>query len=206
MNDKIPPVFYRFTQILVRLKVEWKMYNQLFHQEKNRKLFNQTGPMFWTPIELILDDHIYLSIARLMDSDKAFGRFNISIGYLATMPELVEIRPQIKAIGERLWNKHRDGLKVWRDRHISHNDLATSLRLEPLPAVPAEDVEAMIDGLWEVVEIAHRHYGGVETRKDVSVLNGVPLLLDYLQKAVDYEKEQNGGHSPLRMLSDRNLN
>ena len=128
-----------------RLCVQWSMFTELYLREENYYVFARTGEKFWGELESLLLDSIFLGISRLLDSPKTGQRENLSLRGLLdiTIDESIRSRweSQIDLLDE-LW---RSGVKIWRDKYISHNDLEFSAKIKSLPNVPFSDIDKMIN-------------------------------------------------------------
>ena len=118
-------VFKRFSRVVVELHTQWQMFRDLYSKPQNVVLFNDAAPLFFAHLKEYLLDLLYLSISRLFDPIKSCGDENLSLIKLVEYPEVKAIRGRLDTECSRLKNIWSKGIKTWRHKMISHNDLAT---------------------------------------------------------------------------------
>jgi hypothetical protein len=116
---------------------------------------NSSAPYFFAITKQILFDELILTISRLTDKPRGFGRDNASI------EQLIE---QIKTHGYaelatdlmimlRKFRREYDFFQLWRHRRVSHSDLLTVLgkSTDPLPGISRHQVEGAIKDIVDII-------------------------------------------------------
>ena len=190
MSEEMSPEFAQFEKLALTLLTEWQMYEELFVRAEHEALFRRTGALFWAKLRYILLDNIILGIARFFDPPDGrrgnSNRKNLSLRFIVTLPELSSIRGEVEKRGEVLWPIYKRGADHWRNGRIGHNDLMNSLE-EPLPDIDLKDLEALVDGIWDIIAFAHHALGGIQIGRRVNFLGWVPDVVKYLTLGVESE-------------------
>jgi hypothetical protein len=136
-----------FDDLLAGLNGDWRLHKELFQDPANYELFSQSSPLIWQMLGDSLVDSVLLSIARLLDPPKSVGKDNLSIAQVLSQLAAGSEREKLASDHNDLRRKSDAALRHWRNKRLSHNDLATLTRIEPLPKITYEEISELIDGI-----------------------------------------------------------
>lgn len=173
-----------------RLWVQWSMFDALYEQETNYPIFERTGFKFWGELKALLLDSIMLGISRLLDPAANSHQENLSLrGFLVLTTDNAtrQLREaDIKAM-DNLW---KPGIKVWRDKIISHGDLEYVAERQILPDVPIADIKKLVEMIKNFVSQFTLEDQGFEVDFDAPVTHWVPTVLSYLSRGIEKKDEE----------------
>ena len=147
---------------------KWHVSKQLFGVSEARlAVLNRAGGDFFALCQHSFVSDILVSAGRLLDPAKTGKNENLS---------LERLRDTIAALGnETLASQLTDmlqevqslesGAREHRNRRLAHNDLPTILAESGklLPSVTVADLDALLAGLAEILNVVDRHYRGNTT-------------------------------------------
>jgi len=173
-----------------RLCTQWSMFDELYEQSENYPVFERTGEKFWGELKALLLDSIMLGISRLLESAQNRHQENLSLrGFLdLAVDDVARTRweADIEAM-EKLW---KPGVKVWRDKRISHGDLEFVTGLRNLPDVPFADIKKLVMMIASFVSRITLEDQGFEVGFVPPVTHWVPTVLQYLKLGIQKKDEK----------------
>lgn len=188
-------------QEVAGLHIKWATYLDLFDQRKNIDLFSATAPGFFRVVEEALRMDMIMSVGRLLDPPQSVGRANLSLSRLVTELNphcdegfLALLRAEVEAV-----RTHCNQFKEWRNRRISHNDLNTALKSQPLPAIQRSYVEEALRRIENLLNRIALHFRESETRFTMPIIRGPAKdLIFWLERGHQFEDQdrrrmQRGG-------------
>ena len=183
------PELATFKRLVIDLNAEWKMFEKLFLNDGNYILFNQTGRMFWFDIQNCLINTILQSISRFFDPAHNPHQQNLSLQTVISLAEVASIRKDLKRRLKEMRPVWEKGIKVWRNKKLSHSDLLTSLGKTTLPDIPFSQVKHLVSGITEIARQIDLQLNNVDMSYEVSTGEWVPKVLGYLRAGVQKRKE-----------------
>jgi hypothetical protein len=160
-------VFRGFFQEYSIVRAKWRLYEQLFATPESIDLLNRHGAHAFGLIEDLLIKDVILCITRMMNPSKASWGDPANLATLlidlaaykqmALVERLTAIRDRVKPMG--------DGLRRWRDEHLSKNDYAAYVGMkadiDALPPNNRKMIEDVLSAMGEVLEELQAHYSNV---------------------------------------------
>ncbi|MBN1795681.1 MAG: hypothetical protein JW804_03330 [Sedimentisphaerales bacterium] len=126
--------------------------------EKRLELLNKTARTFFSYIQLILIDYIFLNICKLTDSAYSRKGGNLTIKYiLEQIDSEIQKHLGLKKLSDRI-HKFRDKIEPARNKIIAHFDVKTTISNQTLGVVSKDDNEQFWKDLQEFVNKIHSHY------------------------------------------------
>jgi hypothetical protein len=164
----LSPLYEAAWQQLSTMYAKWHVSKQLFGVSEARlAVLNRAGGDFFALCQHSFVSDILVSAGRLLDPAKTGKNENLS---------LERLRDTIAALGnETLASQLTDmlqevqslesGAREHRNRRLAHNDLPTILAESGklLPSVTVADLDALLAGLAEILNVVDRHYRGNTT-------------------------------------------
>jgi hypothetical protein len=148
--DRMFELIEAFDDLLARLNGDWRLHRELFQDPANYDLFSQSSPLVWQILGDALVDSVLLSIARLLDPPKTLGKTNLSIAQVLSQLEPGPALEKLVSEYKKLRTNSDAALRHWRNRRLTHNDLATLTRVAPLPKITYDEISALVHGLSEI--------------------------------------------------------
>lgn len=182
--------FYHCCQELWRVSSNWDRYEALFGSEERVALLNNSSGNFWSVMQGVLHEYLLLGICRLTDPAGAGARQNLSVA------RLLEIDPTDSK--EELARRASAAIeaakfaRTWRDKRISHNDLAhisgTANVIEPSTGLK---VSAAIVAIHDVLNwVMGRYFDGSMFLIDLGDGDVNTLLVDLARARAVKEEER----------------
>jgi hypothetical protein len=145
--------------------LHWKFHDfvTLYGTSPERmELLNSAAPAFFYQLQGTLWEDILLHVCRLTDPAKQFGKENLT---LERLPDLVDavIRADVESLLASAQQKCAFA-RDWRNRRITHSDLALSLKKNAVPLASAsrKDVREGLDAIAAVLNRVELRYCGGE--------------------------------------------
>ncbi len=198
-NDPLFELIEAFDGLLARLNGDWRLHRELFQDWAYYDLFSQSSPLIWQILGDALVDSVLLSIARLLDPPTSAGKANLSIAHvLSQVPPSAEIE-KLASDHEELRSKSDAALRHWRNKRLSHNDLATLTRPEPLPKITYDEISSLIDGINAIGRTIGHVVQGIDKNFVPHVINShwVWRLTESLKRGVQQQAPQTQIEAPV---------
>jgi hypothetical protein len=196
ISEKIPKQYRKTFSYLsgevLHIQEKWREYNKLFgHSQATVDLLNEWGSfLMWIIDDLFLADFI-LSICRLLDPAKSFGKTNLSLAFLNSQLEQNGekfLNSQLKVTLAKL-KQAAATLEKHRNKRIAHNDHATATGNNSLPPYSRTLIEDAINSAEKFLKKFEKHFVGEEVYSYlVDSGDGAELLLTGLTKARAYDR------------------
>jgi hypothetical protein len=156
-DDDLEQVFRAVFDQALEISLRWKLFRQLFDSgEENIALLNKSGSFVFGLLQRLIFYDIVLSLARLTDPAKSFRRYeNASIENLflkASCRLTPDATMEVKSLREKL-NSHTFEIRKYRDKALAHADLNHAARVEALPGIAYDDIEAAMLIVQKIVTI-----------------------------------------------------
>jgi hypothetical protein len=113
------------------LDYHWLIYCQLYTNEPNVKLLNESAPSFFRICQDIFADYVLLTISRLTDPHQTFKKDNLSFAQLVNRVDGTSYPALKKRLEKHLTKlaKTCEFARKARNKRIAHNDLTTKLKV-----------------------------------------------------------------------------
>ena len=127
--------------------VRFNEFRELFSKAQQVELLNSiSGGGFIRDIQRILWDDLMLRVCRLTDPIQTAGKDNLTVKRLPDFCEEPELREEVQIRAKAAFEAARFA-RDWRNRRISHADLARAIEPNAEPLAPASlgQIEAALD-------------------------------------------------------------
>lgn len=166
-------------------------FRELFTRTEDVALLNAlTGGGFTWDIQNVLWDDLLLRVCRLTDPPRSAGKPNLTVTQLPAFCEQhgAGLRDQVQGLVDAAVEKAKFA-RDWRNRHISHSDLATVVG-EAAPLAPAslQNVTSALDAVHAVLNTISYQFLKSEIRNGVSATRRAGAFLAYARQLVDAVK------------------
>jgi hypothetical protein len=162
-------------KVVADVATEFTLYTQLFVMPDTIDLLNKTASMVFSSYQRSLLNTIYISISRILDPATS-GRdkdSNLSFKFIISELELTEN----KELSELLSNTQQlfvsTGLKKYRNKVISHNDLRTINNKTQHLSLNYDYLTLLIKNLWALLDMIRF----VSGETDVLVTTGTEIIM-----------------------------
>jgi hypothetical protein len=175
------------------IAVKFDQFSQLYlNGQETLNLLAKAAPLYFefTGESLIRD--IVMSIARLSDHAQTMNKDNLTFARLSN--ELTgQCKAHFDAELKHLQNR-MEKIKLWRNKHLAHNDLNHSLNRVALPNLDYDNIKECVKISVVLLNVVNAYTGESQTLYDQVVQSGgASALLVHLQSAfgryTDWEKE-----------------
>ncbi len=167
MGLELGTIYTRLWNECVWLFWKWDDYVVLFGTEERLNKLNEAAPAFFYQLQSTLWENILLHMCRMTDPLKSVGKENLT---LERLPSLVETKISADVMNLLVLAQQKCAFaRDWRNRRISHNDLALALNkgAKPLAAGSRKSVRESLDAIAAVLNRVGRHHGDEEVRYDM---------------------------------------
>jgi hypothetical protein len=141
LGSDLGPVYNALWNDVASLHVKWREYREMFGSTPERiELLNSAAGLFFRIVQDTLWDDTLLHLCRLTDPPQSAGRSNLT---LRALPPLVMdplLRGEVSALVDQAVVATAFA-RDWRNRHLSHRDLALALNSGAQPLVRASRVQ-----------------------------------------------------------------
>jgi len=140
----------------------WMVFKQLYVSgEKRIALMNEKAPGFLAHLQLVWLDGVVLGVTRLLDPAQMRGRLNLTFEQMVHRLEGEEqdyLNALSKSLGE-LGERCRP-FRMHRNKRIAHSDYnaLTSVGNYPFPALPPEQIDAMLKAMEDFMNLVRNRY------------------------------------------------
>lgn len=182
LGDEFGLAYYHAHAEWCDLWLTWKQFRTLFCSGPERvELLNRCGSDFFYRVDKLFFESTILAICRLTDNEKVAGRPTLSVRAFLKFMSSDEQKEVMRALIQRV-NESVAFARDWRNRRISHNDLAliTGEAL-PLEVATIDLVSRSITSLYNVFSYISTEFMGTGISDDViDALNNENVTLDRL--------------------------
>ena len=163
-------------------------YRELFGNTEQVELLNAlTGGAFLRDIQHILWDDLMLRVTRLTDPIGSVGKSNLTVQRLPDFckDEEAEFHEEVSERADRAVGAAKFA-RDWRNRRISHRDLALAIEADAKPLAPASlrQVESALDAVHAVLRAISLHLLKEDIGKDVVTAPRARAFICYTQQLV----------------------
>jgi hypothetical protein len=179
---------------VLQLHGHWKLYIDLYGEEKHLKLMHDTLPDVFGLLQKALRHEIVMAHGRLLDPPRNRHQDNMSLSRL-----VASIRPHCPpAFHTQLEGMLKDAkthcakIIKWRDKQAAHNDFKISFGIdeEKLPDIEREEIEKGLRMLADLLNEIDLHFNDRTTPFEHVLMDGTGGdLMSYIQRALDADAE-----------------
>jgi len=178
-------VFSRLQNLVADLNIQAQMYDDLFSLPENALVFNEAAGNFFKHLRWFLQQLIFGSISRLLDPPETCGHENLSLRGILDYEQVDPIRNKLAHCLSQIESAWVPGVKVWRNKILSHNDLATLLQKSPLPEIEIEVMLKLVDGITQFVRQIERDLFYKNVSYKIKIDAWVPRLIRCLKRGIE---------------------
>jgi hypothetical protein len=197
--ESIRTVFPHLVGETCELRQSWSVYAYLFMEDQSRTeaLASRFGGMLGM-FQNLLQDEIFLSIARLTDKD---SRMQTNLSLWTLLPACIHAKQQCfseQARGaiERVFNTAED-IRKHRHKRIAHFDLSVNLRISPLPVVVFKEIPSLLSIIEEYLNLFYWEFGQTTMLFDTLSPHEIVALAEITAfKAKAYDELEGEGLIP----------
>jgi hypothetical protein len=102
--------------------------------------------------------------------------------------EVADISNELSEDIARLEDRWKSGIRTWRHKRLSHNDLPTVFREKDLPEVSNKDIAFLVSGITDFARRLESHVFERDQDYEVSIAGWVPQLTRYLRLGIQAKK------------------
>ncbi|QNN21005.1 hypothetical protein HED60_01550 [Planctomycetales bacterium ZRK34] len=143
------------------LHLHWKMYREVFaHSDRRIKILNDVAPALWSTIQSIMQDTVYLGIARLLDSEHTCGNKNINMRFILRMYQHDKHHTFATLLQKQfdIVIKHFDPFQWHRHKRLAHSDEIASMQAEFTRPSRAQ-IELILEEIRCFMNMVREHEG-----------------------------------------------
>src|ERR1043165_723967 len=179
------------------LGYHWLIYCQLYTNEPNVKLLNESAPSFFRICQDIFADYILLTISRLTDRHQTYSKDNLSFAQLAFRVDETSYPALKKRLDKHLTKltKTCEFARKARNKRIAHNDLETKLKVNnSLMTVRIKNkIDKTLDSFHKILNEIERYFQKVTVSYDNAIVyDDGETLIRRLNESKFYRSERRG--------------
>jgi len=162
-------------RVVADVATEFTLYTQLFVKPESIDLLNKTASMVFSSYQRSLLNTIYISISRILDPATS-GRdkdSNLSFKFLISELEIAENKELSKLLSNTQQLFISTGLRKYRNKVISHNDLRTINNKTQHLSLNYDDLTLLIKNLWALLDMIRF----VSGETDVLITTGTEIIM-----------------------------
>ncbi len=130
------------------LCLDLTLYSELFTEARSINVLNEFSPLVFSRIEKAYIEKLCLSLTCLLDPEQTGKNENLSLERVITQCECPELNEKYKELFERY---ESTGIKSWRNKLLTHNDLDTLMGKKPLELkFDHDDIEYILKLIQEI--------------------------------------------------------
>ena len=191
LGGDLGPVFHAVWNDHAALCVTWQEYREAFGTSPERvELLNSAAGFFFRIVQDTFWEHILLHLCRLTDPVKSVGRPPRPNLTLAVLPQLIDdlaLRAEVTALADQAIAATAFA-RDWRNRHISHRDLALALNsgARPLASASRKQVSDALSAIHAVLnKISERLLESTAATDVIPPPTGAVTLLLLLRQGLE---------------------
>ena len=181
-----------------RLRNEWAWslmrrdeFRELFSRAEDVSLLNAlTGGGFTWDIQHILWDDLLLRVCRLTDPEQSGRKDNLTVRRLPAFCEQhgAALYDQVQHLVDLAFKK-AEFARDWRNRRISHSDLATAVGdAEPLAPASLQKVTSVLDAVHAILNAISKELLNAEIANLITAKPRARAFLAYARQLADSVK------------------
>jgi hypothetical protein len=201
MNDRITSELRELFEVLNRevtwLHTVWELYIQFYGtSDENYEIMNASAPQFFAILKIMLFNELVMILNRLTEKATTWGKANASLEQLITQLNAVQNAELKNSLKQRLQTirDNYGAFRTWRDKMLSHNDLAIALQRESpdLPGITRKQAEAAISEVTAFMnEFSIHMLDGEQIYRPFMVARGDGnALMQFLKRAVESDNNE----------------
>jgi hypothetical protein len=185
MSPQLAEVYKELIKDVNWLYFKWNIYLQLYADQENVKLLNNTAPTYFSVCQEMMQDDTLLAIGRLTDPAQTGSKTNLSLQQLVdTINEVAY--PVLRSEVMDVLTAAKPKFEVARDhrnRRIAHIDLETRLNKHPQPLSDATKhiIEEALEAIAQALNTVERHFDTKTEFSEQIVPNDGKTLLHWLR-------------------------
>jgi hypothetical protein len=152
-------------QEVCHLHRKWGVFRQLYASGDDViDLLNTSAPGFFRVYQDLLANDVILTISRLIDPKRTLGKDNLTLEQLVHSIDGGKY-PKLRAEIEQLYAESKDKCRFTKDhrnKRIAHNDLTTSLQVNPLPSPTETNIEEALESIRNVMNAVLRYFHNMD--------------------------------------------
>ncbi len=192
-----PERLKRLSELILDLNVQWQVFDELYSPAANYAVFNRTGAAFWKHLWYHLLDDLFISISRFFDPARTKWQENLSLAAAMNFPEVAPIRKDLQHRLREMKPIWERGIKAWRHKKLSHNDMATALGKQTLPDVPLSEAQELVSKITDFVRQMEQQMNKCDASYRCSPTGWVPQVTRYLRLGIEKKDEQLRKRGPI---------
>jgi len=169
MDQNIKEIFDLLRDQIFWIDLRWKIFKQIYGKKENVELINEFAPVCFKFFQDASFDIIILSINRLLDQKKTYGKKNNTLFRLKSMieeKECKDLNSELEDIKCEI-EKNKEELRELRHKKIGHNDLETmKSNYESLSGVTRKQIDLIIENIRKFMNKISIYFDGKEIRYD----------------------------------------
>ena len=166
-------------------------FRELFTRAEDVSLLNAlTGGGFTWDIQNVLWDDLLLRVCRLTDPPRSAGKHNLTVRRLPALCEQhgTSLYEQVQRLVHAVV-KEAEFARDWRNRRISHSDLATVVgKAEPLAPASLQNVTRALDAVHAVLNAISNELLNAEIVNSITGKPRARAFLSYARQLADSAK------------------
>ena len=173
-------------------------FRELFSRAEDVALLNALGGAFTWDIQTVLWDDLLLRVCRLTDRPTTAGKHNLTVQRLPALcaPHGAALRDRVRDLAHAAADKARFA-RDWRNRRISHADLATAVgTAEPLAPASLAQVTGALDAVHAVLNTISIELLGAEIGNLVTATPRARAFLAHARQLADSVRFIDGVADP----------
>lgn len=171
-----------FDQSVIRLNIQWQMFDELYEPDKHYKIFSHTGANFWIYLREFLLDGLISSISRFFDPAKNRQQENLSLSAILELHDVADIRENLDRQLQAMSSKWESSIKMWRHKKISHADTAIATQPFGLPPLPFSDFGDLVADISNFARTISLHVRKYDSSYQIGIPQWVPQLMEQLER------------------------
>lgn len=137
LGPDLGPVYHALWNDLASLLVKWQEYREMFGASPERiGLLNSAAGLFFRIVQDTLWEDTLLHLCRLTDPPQSVGRSNLTLRALPPLVNNSALRAEVSALVDQAVHATAFA-RDWRNRRLSHHDLALAIDSCAQPLAPA---------------------------------------------------------------------
>jgi hypothetical protein len=171
-------VILEFCSLCNRAHELWLNHLELFdNNPRNSELMKSIASCEWRRLSIISQEYSLLQIVKLHDKAVMNGNITLGIDYILTYGGWSDsVSPRLEALAKEL-DGFASQLRGFRNKMLSHYDLATILAGAPLGGFADDADKKYFEDLQEFVNIVHDQVVGGPYPFSSNVINDIAFFL-----------------------------
>ncbi len=174
---------------VLQLHIRWAQFRLLFTiSDKRMTVLSNVAPGFFAIIRDVLRDDAFISLSRLTDKSRTFGKSNLTLVALVELAEKSnhnELASTARSILEKFQDRVNN-MRQWRDKWLAHTDFNQAILERPLPDIGVQrgHVDEAIHLTIELMNLFADHLLQNQLDKDLPIVVGDAEVLAQLLESM----------------------